>query len=73
MNNNMKSDIILRVLFVALGGPAHLHFYLFSSPSMSLFFSYFNKLPKAREGQGEGHFEMVKDIEGVGGKESGRR
>ncbi len=51
----------------------HLHFYLFSSPSMSLFFSYFNKLPKAREGQGEGHFEMVKDIEGVGGKESGRR
>jgi hypothetical protein len=38
-----------------------------------IIFSYFNKLPKAREGQGEGHFEMVKDIEGVGGKESGRQ
>jgi hypothetical protein len=40
---------------------------------MSLFFLISNKLPKAREGQGEGHFEMVKDIEWVGGKESGRQ
>jgi len=38
-----------------------------------IIFSYFNKLPKAREGLGEGHFEMVKDMEGVGGKESGRQ
>jgi hypothetical protein len=72
MDNNMKSDIIVRVLFVALGEPAPTLLYLLFTFHV-IIFSYFNKLPKAREGQGEGHFEMVKDIEWVGGKESGRQ
>jgi hypothetical protein len=49
MDNNMKSDIIVRVLFVALGEP---HFYIFFSPSMSLFFLISIIYPRLERGKG---------------------